>query len=186
MGAVLPIVEAATAIFGAISQSNAQRQAASAASAAAQNQSNKLAQSDALAKQLAQGPYLQSLIDAEGSGVKTFESTIGGVANPGELVKQLFGGNIESALSASLGQRSQNIGGAINALQGSAGQYGGIAGAARSGAGGNPWTQAAGSIFSSLSQLGKKPAGTGFPGGTDVSPPPLSGQGGGASESGGP
>jgi hypothetical protein len=139
---IAPYLEAGGAAIGSI----VQNQAAKALQA---NQGNALSQAESLAQQEAQGPYLQSLIDAEGSGVKTLESNIGGIANPGSVIKDILGNNITSAIRASLQQRNANLQGASETLLGAGSQYGGLAsGAARAAAGGgSPFSSAASAIL---------------------------------------
>jgi hypothetical protein len=163
-----PIIEAAVSVFGAIMGSSQQGQANKANAAAQDNQNAAIGQESSLAQQLATGPYLQSLIDAEGSGVKTLQSTMGGVPNEGALIEQLFGDNVKNALGAALTQRSSNLSGAAGIEGNVANQYAGE----KVPIGPNPWVTAATSIASGLSGLGTKPSTTGpGPGGGIVIAP---------------
>lgn len=121
------------------------------------NQGNAYAQAQELSKQLAQGPDLQALIGAEKSGINTFKSNIGGVPNPGALVKELYGGSIENALNAALNNRSTNLQGAINGVLGAGGGYNAMTNQAASAAKalGNPFLGGANQFFSSMNQLGR-------------------------------
>ena len=120
---------AAGQLIGANDAQNAQK-------AQQQQRNASLGQAQDLARQLAQGPNLQALIDAERSGVNTLQSTMGGVANPGALIMSLFGKNIENALGAALGQRSGDLQAAMNGVLATGQQYSQGAQQAGSAAGG--------------------------------------------------
>ncbi len=173
-----PFVAAASGLDSTISGIAGQNAQNQAAGAAQQNESNAYAGGIDLSKQLAQGPDLQSLINAERGGVETLKSNMGGVANPGAMLQQLFGGNIENALSAALGNRSSNLQGAINGVLGAGRGYGNINATAGNNARamGNPYA-AIGSAFSALRPGGLS---TGSPAQTGTQTGPgSSGSGGG-------
>lgn len=158
---IQPFAAAGAAIYGAVQQTNAQNSQSAAYNTATGNQGAALGQVTSLAEQEATGPSFQSLLDAQKGGIKTLKSEIGGLPNEGALVKDLYGQNIENAIGASIQQRNNNLNGAISALLGTSGQYGGIAANAAAGASGaaNPWTGVGQSIWTVLNQIGKKPGG---------------------------
>jgi hypothetical protein len=115
------------------------------------NQSKALGQAESLAQQEAQGPYLQDIINAEGSGAKTLQTEMGGVANPALQIQSLLGGNITNAINGSLAQRDTNLSQASNTLTNVAGGYNSMKPQASSA---NPYATAASGLFSSLLQSG--------------------------------
>lgn len=153
------ILGAGAGILGGIDQQNASNQASSAANAAYGNEESALGGDEALAKQLAQGPSFQSLLNAQQGGIQTLKSQAGGIANEGALIKQLYGGDVTNALQASIGQRDTNLMDAGSLLTSAASGYGGIGGnyqrVAQSAP--NPWTNVLGSVYGAVNQTGSNP-----------------------------
>jgi hypothetical protein len=148
----LPAAAAAGgALIGGIDSANQQKAAGAAAEAAQGNEQNALAQQAGLAQQIAQGPDLQALINAEGSNIATLKSNIGGIANPGALYKDLSGQNLQNALQSVIATRTGNLSTAANILGGTAGEYNTIGQQAEKAATGegNPFD----TFFSTFSKL---------------------------------
>jgi hypothetical protein len=132
---------AGAALIGGLNNAAQQRQAGAAAETAQTNEQNALSQEAGLAQQIATGPDLQSLINAEGSDIATLKANIGGVANPGALYSDLSGQNIENALQSSIATRTGNLSTAAGILGGTVSPYNTIGQQAEkaAGDGGNPF-----------------------------------------------
>lgn len=127
MPTVLPWIEGAASLFGVVDTVSQQNQAASAQQAADQNQTNLLSQ----AVTTAQTPNVTPILQAAEGATNTLQSNIGGVANPGALIKSLYGGDLSNAMSAAA-NASNPVGTELSAA-GQYGQVGAAAGKAESG-----------------------------------------------------
>lgn len=136
------------AISGMIGSQNNQNQENAAYQTALTNQGNTAGQETSLAQQLAQGPSFQSLLDAQKSGVNTFRSQVGGVANPGALIQDLLGTGLQNALTSSINTRNSALEGAGSLLNGAGNTYGNIGGSVQRAAGaqGNPLASGAATL----------------------------------------
>lgn len=136
-----PFAAGASALLGGISSHNAQNQAAGAAGAAQGAQSGALAGETGIANRLASAPDYGGTLQAESQGINTLQRNMGGIANPGALIKDLQGQNIQNAIRGDNEGQSQRLGYASSILSGTGQAYNNIgtqAGAAAN-AQGNPF-----------------------------------------------
>lgn len=173
--AAIPIATTAIALFTAADSASNQSKAAHASEALQGQEEQTLSQEQQIAGQIANQPTdLSGITRAGQSGIETLKESGGGIPNLGALVQKLLGQNQQSAQTAALGQRTNNLTSAAGILGGtnaSLNQLGTQAGAA-AGAGGNPWSALAGTA---LNQFGKPKGsvvtGPGSAGGGDVTIP---------------
>jgi hypothetical protein len=136
-----PYAMGASALMGAFGANSAKNKAAGAAGAAQGAQAGAMAGEAGIANQLSSAPDYGGTLQAENQGINTLKANMGGIANPGALIKDLQGGNIEKAIAgdnANKTQRQEGAAGILNNLSGGYNQIGTQAGAAAN-AQGNPF-----------------------------------------------
>lgn len=174
----IPIAIGAATLFSAVSSSVNQNKAAHASEALQGQEEQQIGQQEQLAGQIANQPIdLSGITRAGQSSIETIKNgATQGVPNANALVEQLLGQNNLSSQQAALGQKTTNLNtaaGILNGTNSSLNQLGTQAGAA-AGAGGNPWTAAAGPISNAFKAPGSSQpvaTGPGTPGGGDITTP---------------